>query len=248
MYRFSDLWTHIVWRFLRFRYLLSSSPISRTIDGVTAVFAISSFREFLRAVDYHDEAPLVERLLEAAQPDDVFWDVGANTGTHSCFVGQRVSSVIALEPHPGNAERARENLELNRVTATVIEYALGDQAGYTKLRLPRGDTDEVGLGTFTLRQTSESTEIESVKIVSGDSLLYEQGLSPPDILKIDVEGSELEVLRGFREGVSNARVVAVEVHPEFADVDSVTEFLETVGFDIEILRRRNDEIQLLARS
>jgi len=53
------------------------------------------------------ESELLSDLIDTLEPDDVFWDVGANIGVFSCFAAQKLidGSVIAFEPFPPNVQQ-----------------------------------------------------------------------------------------------------------------------------------------------
>lgn len=242
----SSITTHLEWRLLQLRYRLNSGTVERSVGGIESSFGVNSFREFLRVIDYQDEDFVIECLLERARPDDVFWDIGANIGTHSCYVGQKVGRTIAVEPFPDNAKRARENCKLNSVEATIVKYALGEHRGTASLAPPKSDESVAGVGTFSLQGPSTSSESIDVDVIPGDELTQEESLSLPDVMKIDVEGGELDVLRGFGEGLRNARIVLVEVHPAHVKQSEVVDVLESEGLSVEVLRQRNDEVHLLA--
>jgi len=245
---FTPIFEHLEWRQLQLRYWRHSDDLQRSVSGVESRFEVNSFREFLRIADYQNEDFVIETLLREMDSDDVFWDIGANIGTHSCYIGQKARHTIAIEPFPDNAERARTNLELNNVEAEVIECALAESKGEASLAVPDSDENEAGVGTFSLREDTVEEEAVSVKVIPGDTLVSENNITFPDVMKIDVEGGELDVLHGFQQGLASARTVLVEVHPHHVDQEEVTELLESAGFSVEILRQRNDETHLLAKS
>lgn len=237
---------HLEWRYLQLRYRINSGKVKRSIGNVESSFHADTFREFLRAVDYQDEDFVIEHLLEAIYSDDVFWDIGANIGTHSCYIGQRAKQTIAIEPFPDNAQQARGNCRLNNIDATILEYALGESSGKATLAVPDTDESVVGVGTFFLQNDSPNSESIDVEVITRDRLIEEHDLPLPDVIKIDVEGGELDVLRGFHRGLQNARVVLVEVHPRYVERKEVTDLLESEGFFVSVLRQRNDEVHLVA--
>lgn len=243
---FASISEHLEWRYLQLRYRFSSGKINRSVGDVESSFHVGSFREFLRVVDYQDEDFVIERLLDATNSDDVFWDIGANIGTHSCYIGQRAKQTIAIEPFPDNAEQARRNCRLNNVDATILKYALGESSGKATLAVPDTDESVVGVGTFSLQNNSPNSESIDVEVIAGDRLIEEQNLPLPDVIKVDVEGGELDVLRGFHRGLQNARIILVEVHPRYVEREEITDLLESEGFSVSVLRQRNDEIHLLA--
>lgn len=74
------------------------------------------------------ERPVLEDLLQSLKPDDVFYDIGANVGTYTCFAASKLgpNAVVAFEPERKSATRLRENLDLNALDAQVVENALSD--------------------------------------------------------------------------------------------------------------------------
>ncbi|QKY21771.1 FkbM family methyltransferase [Halolamina sp. CBA1230] len=243
---FSSITDHLEWRLLQLRYRLNSGTVKRSVGEIESSFNVDSFREFLRVTDYQDEDFVIECLLERVRPDDVFWDIGANIGTYSCYVGQKVERTIAVEPFPDNARRAQKNCQLNGIDATIVKYALGEHREKASLAPPESDQSVAGVGTFSLQNTSTSSESIDVNVVPGDELAREESLPLPDVMKIDVEGGELDVLEGFDNGLRNARIVLVEVHPSHVEQSEVTDVLESGGLSVEVLRQRNDEVHLLA--
>ncbi|WP_336037515.1 FkbM family methyltransferase [Halobacterium yunchengense] len=237
---------HLEWRYLRLRYRINSGKIKRSIRDVESSFQVNTFREFLRVVDYQNEDFVIERLLDTIDPDDIFWDIGANIGTHSCYIGQISNQTIAIEPFPDNAQQARKNCRMNNIDATILEYALGESSGRSTLTVPDTDESVVGVGTFSLQNDSPNSESIDVEVIAGDRLIQEQDLPLPDVIKIDVEGGELDVLRGFHRGLQNARVVLVEVHPRYVEQEKITDILESEGFSVSVLRQRNDEVHVFA--
>lgn len=244
----SNLMNHLEWRQLQFQYWLHSGEIQRTVGGVESRFQVNSFREFLRIVDYQNEDFVIETLLQETDPNEIFWDIGANIGTHACYVGQKAHQTIAVEPFSGNAEQARMNLDLNEVDAEVIECALGESKGEADLTVPDSDETEVGVGTFRLQEDSVGNKPVGVEVTLGDELVLKNEIPYPDVMKIDVEGGELDVLRGFDQGIDNARTILVEVHPRHVDRKKISELLESEGFTVDVLRKRNEETHLLATS
>jgi FkbM family methyltransferase len=213
---------------------------------MTATFHVETRAEYWRVQNFVGERPVLEDLIEELSIDDVFYDIGANIGLYGCIAAQHVTGgeVVAFEPHPETAGRLRRNLSRNTDRYSVYECALADRAGTMELGLPDGDARP---GTFKLG----SDELESsvrVDVTRGDDLRAQQSISQPTVVKIDVEGAELDVLDGLDETLRSdaCRVVYVEVHSEILrangfDPARVTERLERAGFDIVELHTRDAE-------
>lgn len=132
-------------------------------------------------------------------PEDIVVDAGANIGLISIFCGQKVGKhglVLAFEPHPETAAILRRNIELNHLNQVkVFEQALGSEKGtakiYSNLHINRGAASMVDF-----QEGSSSFEIQ-VDVL--DQVLLRNKLHKVNLLKVDVEGFEMEVLKGAKE-------------------------------------------------
>lgn len=212
------------------------------VGGVAVQFALTSQAEF----NYHKfidgERNVLLDLLNEAQPNDVFIDVGANVGIYTCFLCEVLPSnhVIAIEPHPENIKRLMTNLNVNEFNAQVLEMALSNQKGEALFTLPSNKARHNQLKEGELSNTGNgSGETLSVQVAQGDKIFHSENLSSPTILKIDAQGEELNVLKGFKTTLQSekCRLVYCEVHPDRnADLkEAVVEFLETKGFTTQEL-------------
>jgi FkbM family methyltransferase len=159
-------------------------------------------------------------------PGDCYLDVGANIGLHVLLADMVVGpsgKVIALEPHPISARLLRDNLEINGMDSrvTALEAAAAEVDGGT--RRFELFPEHSSMSGFTIkpervaarRALQESVE---VPLVSLDALVRRLGVTP-DLIKIDVEGFELQVLRGASEILSGEHDTAVMIEhaPHLAD-------------------------------
>jgi len=129
----------------------------------------------------------------------VAYDVGAFQGLLTLFFSRRAQHVVAYEPHPANFERLCENLRLNGVeNVTVRRLGLGAHPGRARLlweplMLGGATCDPQLIGGSPDKR---SCHAEEILISTLDSDIETFGLPRPNLIKIDVEGFELEVLRG----------------------------------------------------
>ncbi len=165
-----------------------------------------------------NELHVQELLRDQLNPGAVFYDVGANIGFFGLLGARLVGmtgKVFAFEPVPQNAALVRENFALNGFTqAQVIAKAVANHAGQVDLLLSRHP------GGATLHTEVRPTDAErtiTVEQVRLDDLVFGQHLPAPTFVKIDVEGAELEVLRGMQ------RLLA-EIRPRLVfEIDDETE-------------------------
>jgi FkbM family methyltransferase len=184
------------------------------IGGRTVRFAVSERREDERlGAAAALEGQMLRRLLDAARDGDTFFDVGANIGTITLPVAMTGVECLAFEPAPANAARLAENAELNGLgNVTVIEAAMWSERGTVALRVDGAE----GGGRSRVVDAGDRGGEGVVEVPAATLDLWAGGgAAAPDLLKIDVEGGELEVLRGAGEtlGAGRVREVFVETHP-----------------------------------
>jgi FkbM family methyltransferase len=165
----------------------------------------------------------------------VFVDVGANIGYFSLAakaLNPRLQ-VFAFEPLPGNAENLRRNIELNHFKQIeVIEECLSDQAGTTEFMVPPGD--ECGWGRIAYRDLFSGQKI-SRPMTTLDQFYTGRNL-PIDLLKVDVEGFEMNVFKGAKKVLSELKpVICFEANePCLKDVGTSSQelfdFLKSHGY------------------
>lgn len=179
-----------------------------------------------------------ERFAEEVLPYETVWDVGAYRGDYTrAALDAGAGAVIAFEPQEDLAEKLRERFAGESVG--VVEAALYDQT-------MTGGMEENSGGPSTARFRSGVRR--GVKAYAADDL--RGNLNRPHVIKIDVEGAEVRVLRGAKEVLARARVVLVEVHanpaasssPEDYGDDSgdVRYLLERAGYVTERMGTRSD--------
>lgn len=162
---------------------------------------------------------------------DVFYDVGAHIGTYACMVGRKSDQieVHAFEPHPDSVRAIDHNASLNGVNIHEHRCFLSDENDAVEISAG----GEVGTRTGLLGLEEQSgTEIPVRK---GSDYVSENGLQKPTVLKIDVDGAEMRVLRGIEDLLDQCHFILCEVHPqlleEYGSTDTdVRQFLKHNGF------------------
>ena len=153
-----------------------------------------------------NELPLQNALAQSLKPGDVFYDIGANIGFFTVIgarlVGER-GQVFTFEPVPENALAARQNAERNNFAqVTVIQKAVSTRSGEGQLLLTRHPG---GASLHTDAPTPDATGLTTVTLVSIDDFIFQEGNPPPAVVKIDVEGAELDVLQGMTKTLTAVR-------------------------------------------
>lgn len=143
----------------------------------------------------HDERYEIRNLKRILRPGDTCWDIGANIGFYTCLFASLVGEagrVVAFEPASHTAAFLRDNIALNHATNRVIVVgkAIGNTISRQQIFFHTADMAE---GTASLREKPRS-ESEWVDVDTLDNLF--RTLPTPDLVKIDVEGYQVELLAG----------------------------------------------------
>jgi FkbM family methyltransferase len=156
-------------------------------------------------------APILEGRTYPFMPfvDDVrvVFDVGANCGAASLHLARHYpgATVHAFEP----GREARSYLERNVASLPNVRvHPIGLHAVDRQARLYRGDGD---LGKASvIRRSVNLDESEPIELRAGGAWAAEEGIERIDILKVDVEGCEIEVLEGLAALLPTVKVLFVE--------------------------------------
>ena len=167
--------------------------------------------------------------IRCLRPGERFVDVGANIGAYSALVsGYRPGvEVTAVEPDAQARHRLVENLELNGIKGEIVPAALGREAGRRRFTLGR---DTVNRLAVTEAEAAVSVEMRTLDDVVGTRAV--------SLVKIDVEGAELEVFRGGRELLSRADApeLLFELNADSsrygATVSAIREHLAALGYEM----------------
>jgi FkbM family methyltransferase len=149
------------------------------------------------------EVDILSAFAASITPGVTVYDVGANVGIYSLLASSRTGpsgKVYAFEPLERNLRYLRRHMTLNHVqNCDILETAVCDTEGTR--RFARAAQD-FSMGHFS----SEGDML--VPSTTLDSCIYgEKGFRPPSVVKIDVEGAELEVLHGVSRALA-------EFHPK----------------------------------
>ena len=227
--------------FLRTKYLqrrLEQAPVvvDVTVPGaeVTVSFSVHTWFEYHNRAhgSYTGEPDMVEWLKNMLVPGDVFWDIGVNVGAYSILAAKLCpgAHVFSFEPFIPTFAHLWENIVLNDVATQVFPICAGlsDHTAPESLAVsdPRAGSSchNVG-GTDGVLQ-------QGVLAARGDDLCKLFGLPAPTLLKLDIDGLEVEAVEGLREMLDapSLRSMIIEVE-EGRSEDPVQGMCEAAGFE-----------------
>jgi FkbM family methyltransferase len=188
-----------------------------------------------------NEVSVQEALQRVLKPAGVFYDVGANVGFFTviaAYLSGPNGRVLAFEPVPENVKAIKRNVGLNRFgMVEVHEVAASRTCGTAELLLAEYAG---GAALASAPPPPDARGSIRVRTVALDDLVAD-GCPPPDVVKIDVEGAEIEVFEGMAHILERYRpILLYEV--DAADAETLAEragacarWLRARGYAIEQL-------------
>lgn len=158
--------------------------------------------------------PLVQLALsELLAPGQVVYDIGAASGFYTVIAARKVSDgvVVAFEPLPENAQRVRYNVALNGFrNVRTLQLAVGEHEGFADFSL---GLDQNRGGLTDHHVTPGGGGSIKVRVATVDSLVAENEIPRPNVLKLDIERAEVAALRGAERTIREHRPsLLVETH------------------------------------
>ena len=212
-------------------------------NGVTQIknarFYLPNFPEdciqqcMVRGRDYWDTGALyiIDRYLKEGA---VILDIGANIGSHSVFwaLERNAKKIYSFEPLKGTYEILLKNIELNELENVIFPFNVGlsDEESFAKVKT--FDARNIGSTSFAKSKTG------NFKLVTLDSMDIKEKI---DLIKIDVEGHEVEVLMGGLKTISkNKPVIVIESFHRKVEIDTI--FNELQYTQVATIREGEDYI------
>jgi len=222
-----------------------------TFDGTTRIWVslcdhIES-QIFWQGVQEGDrgEVNLLKSILE---PEQVFFDVGANIGVFTLIAARRVKDgrVHAFEPSEFHLKKLHRNVKVNGFQNVVINpVGLSNSAAQRKLYFPKLKESMTNTGQSSFYVSEDEIKeyvVENVTAVRLDDYVEDNSLERLDVIKVDVEGAEMEVLEGGLTALSKFRPgVMMEVSKSNLacagkDLREIVDFWDTLDYALFIIR------------
>jgi len=203
------VWTHPANRGQRGRALLRAAGYQarsgllrrRAVArlGEKSLLWVDRHRTAAAMAIYANPPDLPEMLAwrRALPAGGLFLDVGANVGTYTIWAAELGAEVIALEPAPDTFRLLQENIALNGYLVTAVRAAAGDHCGTARFTAGLDAANSLA---------PDGTAVTD--LVTVDSLIGDRRVAG---MKIDVEGFEIDVLRGAAAALAQQRIGLIQV-------------------------------------
>lgn len=238
----------------------------RTGWGRRITFSLRSFRLHLHPanlawqlwVDRHQRDADLELIRSLLKPGDTMIDVGANIGFTALEGAQAVGRhgvVHAIEPHPFIHRCLEENLGLNQLSSPQVQsyaVAVAEAPRETGAQFTDDRRDDMNfmVPEGSVQHSALNDKSITVPVTTLDALFPD--LLHCDLLKIDVEGVELAVLRGASHLLKNTRQILIEAGDpnsvrHGSNAGDLLAHLESAGFEVRSMdqgKGRDSRVQI----
>jgi FkbM family methyltransferase len=161
-------------------------------DGLTLEASLKKHVYIWRRARREAEIATARRIAALAPPAGVIYDLGANIGLYALvFAGNRQRTVHAFEPFPQALAYLHRNIARNHLTNIAVHaIVLSDHEGTCRFT-----GDDVTLCTSHISAEGEAGI--DMPCSDLDAYMARQGLPVPDVIKMDIEGADMPILRGM---------------------------------------------------
>jgi FkbM family methyltransferase len=195
---------------LFFPYLANSKNIIHRTKLLNSFYMDLDVSEYVQAhlfVFGIFESETINFCKKAMKNGDFIFDIGANIGFHTLVFNSLVTpkgKVISFEPEDSNFNKLTNNISINNISNSIslIKKAASDKNETLKLYLAKDNN----LGAHSIFERDElSKEFLEIPAIKIDDFVIENKIEKIDFIKIDVEGAEMQVIKGMTETIKRLK-------------------------------------------
>ena len=212
---------------------------------------ISNYHEIMRAVTFSEKEPemidWINNFKSNYGSDNfTFFDIGANIGIYSLYTAANYpnSKIYSFEPEATNFSSLCLNIHSNNFF-NILPYqiALSFKEGFENLHVA---LVESGAGAAAIGKNYSHLQLENRSFLQGiytttlDDLVFKHGLETPNFIKIDVDGFELDILKGAHKLLSSPLLIGIIIEFEFSNETQLKDFIEILENNYFNLIKKSD--------
>ena len=224
---------------------------SRTSEIVVNGYKMQLDKNDVMQLSLFDYEPIETELFKKEIKDgDIVVDIGANIGYFTLLMAKLVGingKIISFEPEPSNFTLLNKNVIINNYQNVTLEKkGISDYNGRCKFFL---STDAPGM--HSLHKIDSKGEEINIDVIKLDEYFNTTGLIDKiSLIKIDVEGAELQVLNGMKTILKNKKLkLLIEFIPKHLEKhgtnpDDILKILEKNNFKIYHINEKTKKLEL----
>ena len=237
--------------YIKFNRYILGKQFLRITKGYLKGYLWTAKRDYEYFLGNYENPQTLKKLISWCKKDAVFYDIGANVGYHAFVANLFITDgrIYSFEPMPANISLFNEHLKLNKErmpnhNISLLTFAISDQEKEVHFSNNEMATD----GNTYISSSQVYMQVDkklTVQCFSIDNLI-EKAYEPPTILKIDVEGAELDVLKGAVNTLTiykpNILLATHDCHLPGVK-DECVSFLTNLGYILEHTGDHNKQLE-----
>lgn len=221
----------------------------RPISNIETIFGNLKFScpnnmTLWRAKTFFTKEPDTIEWINNFQPEDIFYDIGANVGTYSVYAAVRGVKVISFEPESQNYAILNKNIYLNSVQEKIdaLNIAISEESSIGYLYINEftigGALNNFGDNLNYKRERFSPEFKQAVASYRLDDLIESKKFPVPNHIKIDVDGLEASVINGALKVLDNPALksILVELNTKLKDNMEIINILNKKNFLVKSRR------------
>lgn len=167
---------------------------------------------------------------------DIVLDIGASRGWYACKISEQVGEqgrIIAIEPDPNNFYFLKKNIEINKLN-NITPLNLGVWSKKRELIL---NTNKYASQIEIVRNSSKNSRIHT-KVDKIDNIFANLNLEKISLIKIDIEGAEIEAIKGAFKVLSNSKDICLII----AAYHKIVRGIESYKYLVPFLEKSNFKV------
>lgn len=202
-------------------YAMSLAPFREKVWNKKCTFLVFRKKIILKGsafFGYGNEIYIEKKYFPSSDfkitPDMTVIDLGANVGVFTVLAAMLGKRVIAVEILQDLVGEIKKNVVVNNCANKVIVIcgAIGYNIGHT------------------VREAAAN-----VNKLEMEDIIKKHNISIVDFLKIDIEGSEFDVIKKDSDWLLKVKLIAIEIHTEYGDARNLKNILEEKGFEVNLV-------------
>lgn len=178
-------------------------------------------------------------------------DIGANLGYYATMESKAVGGsghVIAIEPSPTNFSYLKRNMELQKTSNyELFNFAVGDKDGSVNFLISK--KSNLSKVVSEEEKIPDGCEIINIPLTTLDKFVYEKQLNRLDLIRMDVEGYELQILEGAKQIIKKFKpMMQIEIHTKILGKQNLKKVLldlKNFGYEIKFFIAREIDFAYL---
>tara|TARA_A100001011_G_C14283555_1_gene832606 strand:+ start:985 stop:1872 length:888 start_codon:yes stop_codon:yes gene_type:complete len=248
----SNFWQEILNKSI-YEFKSNKIRISKNPSKFIQFYTPSKIAGYRSKTFFSKEPETIDWLNRCGDEKKYFFDIGSNMGIYSIYYAKKFNAqVFSFEPSYKNLEILTKNIMLNSLqnNIKIISNPLSDDFKFSSFIQNDFSAGEAKASFLTNTQDKETyfknfkdktNEVSYNTLgLSIDNLLDLKLIPKPDLIKIDVDGNELQIIEGLKKTLSNLSGISMLIEVRKETKNEINDLMLKMGFRKTLSERDNE--------